>query len=330
MSHATPAFGPSSTLEDLPEPGPGARLLARFIRLRHSRGRLFYAILLAALTGLVLNGPLEVFLGVLWFLSEGVSAAPEAIHPAVVALAFTVVVGGLYTGLWAVTMLLVLPLRALTEWAATIVFIGAILHRYAPGFVEAMPNWAFLLALASWGLSLLLRKTGLAFRPLPGLTRRHRARFTLPMPPDEAYRRLRAHPDRPHWDAGWAEITEVTPGDDSHLKVEVRRRVGDMTMWLHYTGEQPGRQFTVRATDRPDAPPPRPAAEGETLRFSPHGAGGTLVEVHTLEPHNLHTLSSDPMEDRIADYWAHVAAQLSGRADGTFTAAIFRPTRKPV
>ncbi|MBY6152397.1 hypothetical protein KUV47_04155 [Vannielia litorea] len=307
--------------------GLPTRLAARLIRLRHSRGRLFYAIFLALLTGLVLSDPFHVLLGILAFVADGFSARSSMVQPALVWLIFTLIASLAYAAIWAVTMLLILPFRALPEWIATLVFIGAVLKTHAPGIMEAMPNWAFYLLMGSWALNFALIKSGLAFRPLPGLTRHHRARFSLPLPPDEAYRRLRAHPGRPHWDKGWAEVAEITPGDDSLLKVEVRRRKASYPLWLRYTAEIPGRQFTVMsALTRADLDS-ADSTHGETVTLTPKGQTSTLVEVHTREPHTLSTLCADPMEDRSTDYWAHAAAQISGQPDGTFTAACFRPAK---
>ncbi|MCO6381706.1 hypothetical protein [Oceanicola sp. 502str15] len=322
MSDTTPAF---LSHEQPAAPGPLSRLSARLIRLSHSRGRIIFALLAALLTGLVMSGPLQAVLGLLWFVTEGFSVHPELIRPTIMWFSFTVVVGLIYAALWATTMLLCLPLRGMTEWAATLVFLQATLKQYAPAMIEAVPNWAFVLLMGTWVVNFLLIKTGLSFAPLPWLTRHHRTRFTLPMPPLEAYERLRAHPGRPFWDAGYTEITEVTPGDDSHLKVEVRRRRGiAYTLWLRFSAEVPGKSLTIHATDRPDRleGPRRPA---QTLTLTAQGHGSTLVEVRTHEPHTLATLSADPMEDRETDYWAHAAAEISGRPNGTFSAALLRP-----
>ncbi|MBS8228049.1 hypothetical protein [Vannielia litorea] len=327
MSGSSPAFSPGSASRATPaKQSPGARFAARLIRLRHSRGRLFYAVLLAFLTGMAMNGPLDVIFSLAWFFSEGFSAPMWALKPGIVCLSFTLILSLLYAMLWAATTLLALPLRAITEWLATLVFIGAVLNRYAPQIGEAVPHWPFLLAAGGWMLQLVLIKSGLGHRPLPVLTQHHRTRFTLPLPPAEAYERLRARPGRPHWDKGWAELAEVTPGDDSQLRVEVRRRAGNMTLWVRYDEERPGEHLAVAAALTPEELTSR-AHGGERLRLSPHGTGGTLVEVHTCAPHTLFTLATGPMEDRISDYWAHAAAQISGRPDGTMAAALLRPAK---
>ncbi|SIN98645.1 hypothetical protein [Vannielia litorea] len=324
MSDASPA---SLAAQGRGTAGLRSRVAARLIRLRHSRGRLFYAVFLAWLTGLALNGPLDVVLGLLFLLADGFDVSFHLIRPTVVCLAFTAVLGLLYAAFWMVTTLFALALRSLTEWLATLVLLGATLKNYAPGVIEAVPHWAVLLTSTCWLLHVVLLRTGLAFRPLPGLTRHRRARFTLPLPPMQAWERLRAHPDRRHWDAGWASITEVTPGDDRCLKVEIRRRGASSTLWLRYSAEVPGERFTLQAAPTPEALDARPQ-DGETLHLAPHGARGTLVEVRSREAHSLFTLCNDPMEDRTTDHWAHAAAQISGLPDGTMAASLMRPANR--